>query len=87
MWNSPDDQPEVFRSTFGNLSHAIDQAINTIDDESGSGLGSTAKALKKRLLAMREEVDGWRSGSGPAVEEKNDDVSRPEGASGGLYRE
>lgn len=85
-------QIEMFKETFSDLSSAFTTAMNSIKAEGDSGLGTSAKALLKRLEGMRDEVDGWRSGKGlPEVEaaggERNDDVDRPQGGegAGGLY--
>ncbi|WVQ93182.1 hypothetical protein IAU59_000246 [Kwoniella sp. CBS 9459] len=82
--------PQMFNDTFGTLSSAFTDAINKVQDESGSGLGSVAKTLIQKLEAMRDEIDGWRTGQGlPEVEaqggEQNDSVERAEGDGGGLY--
>ena len=82
----------MFNDTFKDLSSAFSTALSKIDAEGSSGLGTGAKALKKRLLEMRNEIDGWRMGKGlPEVEaaggERNDDVERPEGDAGGLYKD
>lgn len=91
-WRLAQLQVELFKETFSKLSQAFTAALHTIDDEGNSGLGTSAKALKKRLEEMQEEVDGWRMGK--AVEglaeqggERNDDVSRPDGDAGGLYKD
>jgi hypothetical protein len=78
----------VFRDTFARLSSAFSQAINHIQDESGSGIGTVGKALIARLEGMRNEVDGWRMGKGlPATREgeRGEDVERV--GQGGLYKE
>ncbi|KAK8844095.1 hypothetical protein IAR55_006889 [Kwoniella newhampshirensis] len=82
--------PQMFKDTFGTLSSAFTDAINAVEDESASGLGTVAKALIKKLESMRDEIDGWRTGKGlPEVEEaggeRNEDVERAEGDGGGLY--
>ena len=80
----------LFRETFTTLSTAITTAIHTIDDESGSGIGTVAKALKAKLEGMRAEVDGWQAGKGlpeAATGESNEDVERSQGDGGGLYKE
>ncbi|ORY28797.1 hypothetical protein BCR39DRAFT_533918 [Naematelia encephala] len=82
--------PQVFSDTFGHLSGEFSTAINAVKGESGSGLGSVAKALIERLEAMRDEIDGWRKGeglAGAAEGEKNDEVERAEGDGGGLYKD
>lgn len=80
----------MFVETFSKLSGAFTTAINAVQAESGSGLGTAAKELIKKLESMRGEVDGWRQGKGlEEVKEKggerNEDVDRAEGDGGGLY--
>ena len=78
----------MFNQTFSKLSTAFTTAINAVQDESGSGVGSVAKALMGRLEAMRGEIDGWRQGQGlpeAAPGEQNDQVERTKGDGGGLY--
>lgn len=78
----------MFKDTFGTLSGAFTTAMNKVQDESGSGLGSVAKVLLKRLEEMRDEIDGWRAGKGlpeAAEGEQNDKVERAKGDGGGLY--
>ncbi|WVR09021.1 hypothetical protein IAU60_006081 [Kwoniella sp. DSM 27419] len=82
--------PQMFADTFGQLSGAFTDAINKINDESGSGLGSVAKTLIAKLESMRDEVDGWRAGKGlseveAAGGERNESVERAKGDGGGLY--
>ncbi|TYJ59058.1 hypothetical protein B9479_000047 [Cryptococcus floricola] len=77
--------PQVFKDTFSRLSSAFTEAINKIEDESGSGVGNTGQALIGRLLAMQGEVDSWRAGKGlEGISEDGQDVV---GAEGGLYKE
>jgi hypothetical protein len=83
-------QHELFVETFSKLSGAFTTAINTVQAESGSGLGTAAKALIKKLESMRGEIDGWRQGK--ELEElkqqggeRNEDVDRAKGDGGGLY--
>jgi hypothetical protein len=88
----PHGQYELFKDTFQKLSQAFTTALHTIEDEGNSGLGTGAKALKKRLEEMQAEIDGWRMGKGlDGLAEKggesNDDVSRPQGDAGGLYKD
>lgn len=83
-------QPHAFGDTFSTLSGAFSTAINQVQAESPSGVGSVGKALIKRLEDMRNEIDGWRQGKGvPGAEggEKNDEVERKEGKATGLYEE
>jgi hypothetical protein len=80
----------MFNETFSTLSTAFTTAIDSINAESGSGLGTPAKTLITKLESMREEIDGWRQGKGlKEVKEKggerNEDVDRAEGDGGGLY--
>lgn len=70
---------------MNNLTSAIGSALNTLHAESPSGLGTKAKALKKRLEEIREEIEGWQRGEGLGVEEKNEAVDREGGDAGGLY--
>lgn len=78
----------MFKDTIGKLSTTITETIHAIDQESASGLGTKAKALKKRLEEIQAEVDGWRIGKGLDVgEEQNDEVERPSGDAGGLYKD
>ena len=78
----------MFHQTFRTLSSAFTTAIQAVQDESGSGVGSVAKTLMARLEAMRDEIDGWREGK-PLPEvgkgESNDQVDIAKGDSGGLY--
>ena len=64
----------MFNQTFRKLSTAFTTAINAVQDESGSGVGSVGKALMSRLEAMRGEIG-----------EQNDQVERTKGDAGGLY--
>ena len=78
----------VFRDTFSSLSSAFSHAINSIEDEAGSGVGTVGKALIHRLESMRNEVDGWRMGKGlpEAIKgEQGGDVERV--GQGGLYKD
>jgi len=81
-------QPEMFNQTFRDLSSAFTTALQAIQDEAGSGIGSVGKALMARLEAMRGEIDGWRMGQGlPGAQggERNEQVDRAKGDGGGLY--
>jgi hypothetical protein len=79
----------MFAETFSKLSGAFTDAIQAVQGESGSGIGTVGKALIARLEELRSEVDGWRQGQGVKGAEKgeqNDQVERIEGQSG-LYRD
>jgi hypothetical protein len=79
----------LFNDTFGQLSTAFSSTLAVVEGELPSGLGSKAKELIDRLKAMRDEIDGWRSGQpleGGSKQEKTNDVSRESGEqAGGLY--
>ncbi|KAK4687241.1 hypothetical protein P7C73_g2875, partial [Tremellales sp. Uapishka_1] len=82
--------PMMFQHVFHDLSGAFSTAIHAIEDEAGSGLGSVAKALIKKLEDMRGEIDDLRAGKSlPEAEggEKNEQVERAQGDGGGLYKE
>ena len=53
-------------------------------------MGTKGQALVEHLKGMRAEVDGWMMGKDlPEARggERGEDVVRPEGAEGGLYRD
>lgn len=78
----------MFQQTFRTLSSAFTTAINAVNDESGSGIGSVGKALIGKLESMRDEIDALRAGKGlpeAGGGEKNDQVDRAKGDGGGLY--
>ncbi|WWC91155.1 uncharacterized protein L201_006096 [Kwoniella dendrophila CBS 6074] len=84
--------PEMFNDTFRELSTAFTTAMNKIQDESGSGIGSVGKTLISKLEKMRNEIDDLRSGKGleevkEAGGERNDSVERAQGDGGGLYKD
>lgn len=77
-----------FQDTFKTLSSAFTKAIQAVEDESASGVGSVGKALIEALKERRSEIDGWLQGKNvPGAEggEKNDEVERKDGKATGLY--
>lgn len=78
----------MFKDVFQTLSSAFTTAIQAVEDESRSGVGSVGKALIDALKERRAEIDGWLQGKNvPGAEggEKNDQVERKDGKATGLY--
>ncbi len=69
---------------FTKLSQSLTDTIRAIEDESGSGIGGTGRALMTKLKGWRDEVDGMRSGKGMGVNEQDDGGVERKGE-GGLY--
>lgn len=51
-------QPMLFSELMIKLSSALTDAINAIDQESGSGVGDVGRQLQNKFKGWRDEVDG-----------------------------
>jgi hypothetical protein len=90
MIRMANNQIELFKQTFHDLSGAFTKAIQTVQDEAPQGVGSVGKTLISKLEAMREEIDGWRRGEGmdevkAQGGERTDSVEKTGGEGGGTY--